>query len=145
MISMFMGEYNHTVDVKGRLIIPSKFREQLGNEFVVTKGLDGCLSIYDLASWRRLQEKLQILPFTSADARTLKRFMVGSAVSTETDKQGRILIPLPLRDYAKIDTDAVLIGNIDHIEIWSSEIWDDVKTIDADETARKLYESGITL
>ena len=142
---MFMGEYNHTVDTKGRLIIPSKFREQLGSEFIVTKGLDGCLSIYDLKSWESLQEKLKLMPFTNRSARDLQRFMVGSAVNAETDKQGRILLSTPLREYASIEKEAVLIGNIDHIEIWSKEAWNSASSIDADATAQSLYDSGITL
>ena len=144
-MSMFMGEFSHTVDAKGRLIVPSKFREQLGEKFVVTKGLDGCLAVYELDSWASLQDKLRTLPFTSADARNLQRFIVGSAILAETDKQGRILLPASLREYAKISKDAVMIGNIDHIEIWSKDNWDNNQSIDADETARHLYDAGITL
>ena len=100
---------------------------------IVTKGLDGCLSIYDLKSWESLQEKLKLMPFTNRSARDLQRFMVGSAVNAETDKQGRILLSTPL------------IGNIDHIEIWSKEAWNSASSIDADATAQSLYDSGITL
>ncbi len=142
---MFMGEFNHTVDVKGRVIIPSKFREQLGEEFVITKGFDNCLAVYALKNWEELQAKLVLMPMTSVDARTLRRMIVGSASVLETDKQGRILIPAPLRTYAGIDKDAVVIGNIDHVEIWSKDVWEKASDMDTDTAAKNLYESGITL
>ena len=88
---MFMGEYNHTIDAKGRLIIPSKFRELLGEEFVLTKGLDGCLSIYPMDEWKAFEEKLRALPLTNKNARTFTRFFVAGATNCELDKQGRIL------------------------------------------------------
>ena len=144
-MAMYMGEYNHSVDAKGRVIVPSKFRDRLGDSFVVTKGFDKCLAVYDLPSWEKLQEKLAQMPMISEDARTLRRMIVGSADEAETDKQGRITIPAPLREYASIDKDAVLIGNIDHIEIWSKELWSKAQDIDADAAAEKLYSSGITL
>ena len=86
---MFMGEYNHTVDAKGRLIVPSKFREQLGDEFVVTKGLDGCLFVYENTEWKALEEKLHALPLTNANARKFSRFFLAGATTCEVDKQGR--------------------------------------------------------
>ena len=89
---MFMGEYNHTVDAKGRLIVPSKFREQLGDEFVVTKGLDGCLFVYENSEWKALEEKLHALPLTNANARKFSRFFLAGATACEVDKQGRILL-----------------------------------------------------
>ena len=89
---MFMGEYNHTIDAKGRLIIPSKFRELLGEEFVLTKGLDGCLSIYPMDEWNAFEEKLRALPLTNKNARTFTRFFVAGATNCELDKQGRILV-----------------------------------------------------
>ena len=107
---MFMGEYNHTVDAKGRLIVPSKFREQLGDEFVVTKGLDGCLFVYENTEWKALEEKLHALPLTNANARKFSRFFLAGATTCEVDKQGRILLPAVLREFAKIDKDAVLVG-----------------------------------
>ena len=116
---MFMGEYNHTVDAKGRLIVPSKFREQLGEEFVVTKGLDGCLFAYENSEWKALEEKLHTLPLTNANARKFSRFFLAGATVCEVDKQGRILLPSVLREFAKIDKDAVLVGVGSRIEIWS--------------------------
>lgn len=141
----FMGEFNHTVDAKGRIIVPSKFRDKLGETFVITKGLDHCLAIYDLKNWERLEEKLGELNSLTADTRVLRRMMVGSAVEAEADKQGRVLLSAPLRAYAGIEKDAVLIGNIDHIEIWNREAWIKAQDIDADEAAEKLYSAGITL
>ena len=95
---MFMGEYNHSVDAKGRLIVPSKFREQLGNEFVVTKGLDGCLFVYSQEEWKRIEESLREKPLTSKDARKFMRFFFAGAANCEVDKQGRILLPANLRN-----------------------------------------------
>jgi len=119
---MFMGEYNHTVDAKGRLIVPSKFREQLGDVFFVTKGIDECLYVYGKAEWEAIAEKLHDLPLTVASARKLSRFMLPGASQCETDKQGRILIPANLREYAKLDKDVVLLGVGSRIEIWDSGI-----------------------
>ena len=120
---MFMGEYSHTIDAKGRLIIPSRFREQLGEEFVLTKGLDGCLSIYPMDEWTAFEEKLRALPLTNKNARTFSRFFVAGATTCELDKQGRILLPAALREYAGIEKDAVLVGMGSRIEIWSREAW----------------------
>ena len=99
---MFMGEYNHTIDTKGRLIIPSKFREVLGEEFVVTKGLDGCLFVFDNNEWSAFEEKLKTLPITNKDARKFVRFFLAGAASVEVDKQGRILIPSVLREFSEL-------------------------------------------
>ena len=107
---MFMGEYNHTVDAKGRLIVPSKFREQLGDEFVVTKGLDNCLFVYENSEWAALEEKLRTLPLTNAAGRKFSRFLLAGATTCEVDKQGRILLPAVLREFAGIEKDAVLVG-----------------------------------
>ena len=120
---MFMGEYNHTVDAKGRLIVPSKFREQLGDEFVITKGLDNCLFVYDNSEWAALEEKLRALPITNTAGRKFSRFLLGSAATCEVDKQGRILIPAVLREFAGLEKDVVLAGAGNRIEVWSSEKW----------------------
>ena len=106
---MFMGEYNHTIDAKGRMIVPAKFREQLGNEFVVTKGLDGCLFVYSNEEWHRIEENLREKPLTSKDARKFLRFFFAGAATCEVDKQGRILLPANLREYAGIDKDVVSV------------------------------------
>ena len=114
---MFMGEYNHTIDAKGRLIIPAKFRELLGEEFVLTKGLDGCLSIYPMDEWKAFEEKLRALPLTNKNARTFSRFFVAGATMCELDKQGRILVPQTLREFAGLEKDVVLTGNLNRIEV----------------------------
>ncbi|MDO4331072.1 MAG: division/cell wall cluster transcriptional repressor MraZ [Eubacteriales bacterium] len=120
---MFMGEYNHTVDAKGRLIIPSKFREVLGDKFVVTKGLDGCLFVYDNAEWNAFEEKLKAMPISKKDNRMFVRHFLAGAAEVEVDKQGRILIPGKLREFAEITKDVVLVGAAGHIEIWSEQRW----------------------
>ena len=107
---MFMGEYNHTIDAKGRLIIPSKFRDSLGDEFVVTKGLDGCLFVYDNKEWSAFEEKLKSLPLTNKDARQFVRFFLAGATLAEVDKQGRILVPANLREFAALEKEFVLVG-----------------------------------
>lgn len=141
---MFMGEYNHTVDAKGRVIVPSKFREQLGEEFVVTKGLDGCLFVYENTEWKALEEKLHALPLTNANARKFSRFFLAGATTCEVDKQGRILLPAVLREFANIDKDAVLVGVGSRIEIWSRELWNQSNTYDdMEEIAENMEGLGI--
>lgn len=136
---MFMGEYNHTIDAKGRLIIPSKFREALGDEFVVTKGLDGCLFVYDNHEWAAFEEKLKALPLTNKDARKFVRFFLAGAGNVEVDKQGRILIPSNLREFATLEKDVVLVGVGSRIEIWSKEKWDSEASFD-DEDMEDIAE-----
>lgn len=121
---MFMGEYNHTIDTKGRMIIPAKIREQLGDLCIVTKGLDNCLAIYTAEAWKKISTALQSQSSTKASVRALKRFVFGSAAELEYDKQGRVLIPVPLREYASLDKQAVIVGAGDHVEIWSREKYD---------------------
>lgn len=142
---MFMGEYNHTIDTKGRLIVPSRFRESLGESFVVTKGFDGCLFVYDREEWTRFEEKLTALPVTNAEARKLVRFFLAGALEAEVDKQGRILIPTNLRAHAGLLKEAVLVGVASRIEIWSKERWDSNTYDDMDEIAEKLDELGLSL
>ena len=143
---MFMGEYSHTIDPKGRLIIPSKFREQLGDEFVLTKGLEGCLSIYPMNEWEKFEEQLRSLPLTNKNARTFSRFFVAGATSCELDKQGRILVPGTLREFAGLEKDVVLTGNINRIEIWSKQKWSENSNYDdMDAIAEGLQDLGITI
>ena len=133
---MFMGEYNHSVDAKGRLIVPAKFREQLGEEFVVTKGLDGCLFVYPQEEWKHIEDKFREVPLTTKDARKFSRFFFAGAASCEIDKQGRILIPGVLREYAGLDHDVTIIGNRSFAEIWDTAAWNgDQATSDEDFTA----------
>ena len=143
---MFMGEYTHTIDPKGRLIIPSKFRELLGEEFVITKGLDGCLCIYPQKEWEAFEEKLATLPYTDQRARTFSRFFVSGATVVELDKQGRILVPGPLREFAHLEKDVVLAGNVGRIEVWSKEAWDSISSFDDIESlAQEMQGLGIVI
>ena len=121
---MFIGQYEHTIDVKGRITIPNKFRNLLGDSFLLTRSLDGCLSIYDKNSWEQLEKKLNELPYTDEKARLLKRFTLGSSDMCEPDKQGRVLIPQALRKNANLLQDVVFVGVGDHIEIWDKKMWD---------------------
>ena len=144
---MFTGEYNHTVDTKGRLIVPAKFRDQLGDEFVVTRGLDGCLFVYTLDEWHNMEERFREIPMTSKNARKFSRFLFAGAVTCEVDKQGRILLPPVLREYAGIQKDVVLAGILSRIEIWDKDRWND-NTYDEDEmddVAEYMAEIGFSI
>lgn len=121
---MFMGEFQHNIDIKGRIIVPAKFRDGLGESFVVTRGLDKCLFVYPMDEWKILEEKLKKLPLTKKDARSFTRFFFSGAVECEVDKQGRINIPQPLRKYATLEKECVVIGVSDRIEFWASEKWE---------------------
>lgn len=141
---MFMGEYNHIIDPKGRLIIPSKFREVLGDNFVVTKGLDGCLFVYDEKEWSLFEQKLKSLPITNKEARQFVRFFLAGAALVEVDKQGRILVPSILREFAEMTKDVVLVGVASRIEIWSKERWDGCANYDnMDEIAEHMADLGL--
>ncbi len=143
---MYMGEYNHTIDAKGRLIIPSKFRDVLGDEFVVTKGLDGCLFVYDNAEWSAFEEKLKALPLMDKEARRFVRFFLAGAANVEVDKQGRILLPSVLRDFAALDKDVVLVGVGARIEIWSSQRWSEAAEYDdMDDIAEHMSKLGLMI
>ena len=143
---MFMGEYNHTIDAKGRLIIPSRFRELLGEEFVLTRGLDGCLSIYPMDERVAFEEKLRAFPLTNKDARTFSRFFVAGATTCQLDKQGRILVPQTLRQFAGLDKDVVLTGNLNRIEVWSKEKWsENCNYDDMDSIAESMQNIGIVI
>lgn len=121
---MFLGEYQHSLDSKGRITIPAKFREQLGEKFVVTKGLENCIFLYPLHEWQTIEEKLQSLPFTRADVRSFARFFFSGASEMEIDKQGRTVLPGSLREYAAIDKDVIVIGVGSRAEIWAVEKWE---------------------
>ncbi len=143
---MFMGEYQHSVDDKGRLIVPAKFRDTLGEKFVVTKGLDNCLFVYPQAEWANLESKLKALPLTNANARAFARFMFSGATEVEVDKQGRITLPQTLRDHARLDRDVLVIGVNTRAEIWSVEEWkryQDQAGESYEEIAEKIVDLGI--
>ncbi|MEQ6375230.1 division/cell wall cluster transcriptional repressor MraZ [Bacillaceae bacterium S4-13-58] len=120
---MFMGEFQHSIDAKGRIIVPVRFRDELGETFIVTRGLDQCLFGYPMSEWKVLEEKMKKLPLTKKDARAFTRFFFSGAVECEVDKQGRINIPPPLRDYAKLDKECVVIGVSNRIELWDKAKW----------------------
>lgn len=140
---MFMGEYNHSIDAKGRVTVPSKFREALGERFTVTKGLDGCLWVFPAKEWDEFSGKLAELPVARKDARNFSRFFLAGACEAETDKMGRILLPQVLRDYAGLETEAVVIGAGSRVEIWNKSAWEDVSTFDdVNELAEHMGEWG---
>lgn len=122
---MFMGEYQHSIDDKGRMIIPVKFRELLGTSFVVTRGLDHCLFVYPKEEWAVLEQKLKSLPLMKSDARAFTRFFFSGATECEWDKQGRVNLPSNLRDYAKLDKECIVLGVSNRMEIWSKPIWNE--------------------
>lgn len=122
-VALFLGEYQHNLDAKGRLIVPAKFREDLGETCVITKGLDGCLFVYPMPAWQELFAKLQALPMTKRDARAFVRTFLAGAAEVDCDKQGRIGIPQSLQTYAGLDKSVMLIGVADRIEVWSEDRW----------------------
>ncbi len=135
-----MGEYQHNIDTKGRIIVPSKFREELGENFVVTRGLDKCLFAYPMEEWKLLEEKLKKLPLTKKDARAFTRFFFSGAIECEIDKQGRINIPQTLRNYAALEKECVVIGVSNRIEIWSNENWETYFS-DSEESFTEIAEN----
>lgn len=143
---LFYGEYQHSVDQKGRIIIPAKFREGLGEKFIITKGLDNCLFVYSENEWLNLESKLRSLPFTNKDARAFVRFFFAGASECELDKQGRILIPQNLREHGKLDKDVYIIGVSTRVEIWDKTKWEEYSSednISPDEIAEKMAMLGI--
>ena len=143
---MFIGEYQHSLDPKNRASMPSKFREKLGDSFVITKGLDNCLFIYSLQEWRTVEEKLKNLPMTNKDARAFVRFFFAGASECDLDKQGRMLIPGNLKEYANIDKEIVIIGVSTRIELWSKEEWNKFNNdanISYEDVAEKMSLLGI--
>jgi len=142
---LFIGEYQHSLDSKNRIIVPAKLREGLGNKFVITKGLDGCLYAYPLEEWKILEDKLKTLPLTNKDARTFVRFFFSGACEVELDKQFRGLIPQNLKEYAKIEKNIVSIGLFSRVEIWSKEMWENYNdlNVDFDYIAEKMNDLGI--
>lgn len=143
---MFMSEYNHTVDAKGRLIIPSKFREMLGDEFVISKGMDGCLFVYANDDWKAFEEKLTSLPLINKEARQFARFFLAGAAQVEVDKQGRILLPASLRSFANLDKDVVLVGVGSRIEIWDKEKYEALSADEnMDDIANAMEALGLTI
>lgn len=134
------GEFQHSVDAKGRLFVPAKFREELGGKFVITKGLDNCLFVYPSENWRVLEEKIRALPLSKA---RLQRFFLSSAVECELDSQGRINIPQALREHAMIERDATIIGVSTRAEIWDTKHWNAYNSaMTAENIAEAMDEIG---
>ena len=143
---MFIGEYRHSIDEKGRLIVPAKLREQLGREFIATKGLDKCLYLYPMDEWKNVEDQLREKVMTDPDSRRIVRFFLAGAVPCEIDKQGRVVLPLQLRDYACIDREVVLAGMLTRLEIWDEKAWAEANTVgDMDEMARAMADMGIAI
>ena len=146
-INMFMGEFHHSIDDKGRLILPAKFREDLGDNFIITRGLEECLFIYSISEWEKITHKLNNLPFTKKDDRSFMRFFLSGATATEFDKQGRINITSPLISYADLKKECVVIGVGDRIEVWSKDKWDDFYNSNKEklsDIAETLFDSDWT-
>jgi MraZ protein len=142
---VFTGEYRHTVDDKGRLAVPSRFRAQLEAGLVVSRWLDACLAIHTRSGWDQLAEKVATLPITDGAARLFSRFIFANAVETGLDGQGRVLLPGYLREAAELNGDAVVVGSRDHAEIWAPARWDDYRRAleDPDALARAIAGLGI--
>lgn len=145
---MLMGEYHHNIDDKGRLTIPSKFREDLGDKFVITRGLENCLFAYSEDDFKRIVERLEQIPFTKKDARQFMRFFLSGATLVEFDKQGRINIAAPLINYANLEKECIVIGTGDRLEIWSSDNWNSFMDSTKDsmsDIAEGLFNTDINL
>lgn len=145
---MLMGEYHHNIDDKGRLTIPSKFRDDLGEKFVITRGLENCLFAYSIEDFQKIVAELQKIPFTKKDARQFMRFFLSGATTVEFDKQGRINISSPLISYAELKKECIIIGTGDRLEIWSSNNWNDFFDSTKDnmsDIAENLFSNNIDL
>ncbi len=143
---MFIGEYSHSIDTKGRINMPSKFREKLGETFYVTKGLDNCLFVFPEFEWRVFEDKLKQLPLTNRNARAFVRLFFAGATECNLDKQGRVNIPQTLREHAAFDKDVVAIGVGTRIELWSNDNWETYNNpdnISYDDIAEQMAELGI--
>jgi len=144
--TMFIGEFKHNLDLKGRLAVPIKFRQKLSSGAIVTRGLDKCLFVFSNKEWEVLAQKLIALPLAQANSRAFVRLMLAGAMDVELDKQGRILIPDYLRDYAGLKKETIVAGLYNRFEIWNSESWKEYKNkteSQSDEIAEKLSELGI--
>ena len=141
---LLIGEYEHSLDVKGRLIMPVKLRQDMGEKFIVTKGLDGCLFAFSQEEWLNFETKLKLLPLSDKNARNFVRFFLSGATECELDKQGRFLIPNNLRTAANLEKEVVIIGVGTRLEIWDKSIWEKCdEDISADEIAENMANLGI--
>lgn len=141
---MFTGEYNHTIDQKGRLIIPNKFRNLLGDIFVITKGIDDCLEIYDKETWDKFSEKINALPYSNKSSREFKRIFIGRATDVSPDKMGRVQLTVALRNVVGLKQEITFLGVGDHIELWDTDTFKKKNNFDdSDEMSRKMEGLGI--
>lgn len=143
---MFIGEYNHNIDTKGRLIIPSRFRDGLEEKFIITRGLDKCLFVYPISEWDKLVKVIKSLPFTKKKNRDFQRFFLSGAIECEIDKQGRINISSSLINYASLEKECVVIGVNERLEIWALENWDNFISDNEDDfsdIAEDIFESDV--
>ena len=143
---MLLGEYEHSIDTKGRIAMPAKLREGLGGKFIITKGMDGCLFVYAMDEWQRVEQKLASLPMSRKTARDFTRFLFGGACEGECDKQGRVLLPASLRRYAGLEREAVIVGVGSRAEIWDAAKWqqyNEESAEDVNELAEQLADLGI--
>ena len=144
---MLIGSYQHTIDAKGRMFMPARYRDELGDTFIVTKGLDRCLVVYSVDEFMLLKQKVDALPITNKNAREFTRFYFSGAAECTPDKQGRISIPQKLREYANLDKDVTVTGASTHAEIWNSAEWEKLESsldeIDPDEMAEKMADFGL--
>ena len=145
-IQLLIGEYEHSLDTKGRLIMPAKIRQDIGEKFIITKGLDGCLFGFSKNEWNNFEEKLKTLPLTNKNARDFVRFFLSGAIECEIDKQGRFLIASNLREYAELEKEAVIIGVGTRIEIWNKDKWkayNSEENLSADQIAENMANLGM--
>lgn len=143
---MLIGEYEHSLDAKGRLIMPAKLRDDMGEKFILTTGLDGCLFGFSMSEWEKFEDKLKALPITNKNARNFVRFFLSGATECELDKQGRFLIAGKLREVASLDKDVTIIGTGTRIEIWNKEKWEDhisEENLSIEEIEQNMQELGI--
>lgn len=137
---MFLGKYQHSLDAKGRVTIPARLRELLGDRFIATRGLDNCIFLYPLDEWQNIEDKMRTLPFTRADVRSFMRKFLSAASELELDKQGRTVLPSNLRDYANIFVDIIIIGVGTRVEIWALDRWESYAE-DSDASYEAIAES----
>ena len=143
---MLIGEYEHNLDEKGRLIMPAKLRDDMGEKFIITTGLDGCLFGFSMEEWQKFEDKLKSLPITNKNARNFTRFFLAGATECELDKQGRFLISAKLRNVASLEKEAVIIGTGTRIEIWNKAKWEEqtsYENISIEEIEQNMQELGI--
>ena len=138
---MFVGEYYHNIDAKGRIIVPAKFREKLGEQFIIAKGFEGCLFVYPMEDWQELTEKMALLPSNQKNARSLQRRFLSGAAEAEPDKQGKVLLTSLHREYANLTKEVAIIGVGKRVEIWDAQSWIDYSNDENEMSIEEAAES----